>query len=234
MASLSEPSSIGATLRTPRAAAVSGIIFSILLILVLTLITVSQPSRLTTEGAWITDADKRRSLSIALALVPFAGIAFLWFIGVIRDRLGDREDKFFSTVFLGSGLLFLALLFVASAIGAALVADVGRHTSASQTSPTVGQGRQIVGILVHDYALRMAGVFTMSTATILHRTRVAPRWIARLGFVAALVLLFALGLSPWLELVFPAWIGLLSVAILWLSLQPASSLDSAPTPDPTT
>jgi len=43
--------------------------------------------------------------------LPFAGIAFLWFIGVLRDRLGELEDRFFATVFLGSGLLFLAMLF---------------------------------------------------------------------------------------------------------------------------
>jgi hypothetical protein len=27
-------------------------------------------------------------VSLALGLLPFAGIAFLWFIGVVRDRLG--------------------------------------------------------------------------------------------------------------------------------------------------
>ena len=51
-------------------------------------------------------------------LIPFAGIAFLWFIGVLRDRIGEREDRFFATVFLGSGLLFVAMLFVAAAIAA--------------------------------------------------------------------------------------------------------------------
>jgi hypothetical protein len=54
--------------------------------------------------------------------VPFAGIAFLWFIGVIRDRLGDHEDRFFASVFLGSGLIFLATVFVAMAIAGALLA----------------------------------------------------------------------------------------------------------------
>ena len=48
---------------------------------------------------------------MGLYLVPFAGIAFLWFIGVVRDRIGEREDKFFATVFFGSGLLFVAMLF---------------------------------------------------------------------------------------------------------------------------
>ena len=59
---------------------------------------------------------KTSSNTVALGLnpVPFAGIAFLWFIGVLRDRLGEFEDRFFSTVFLGSGFLFLAMLFASA------------------------------------------------------------------------------------------------------------------------
>ena len=48
-------------------------------------------------------------------MAPFAGIAFLWFIGVLRNRVGALEDQFFSTVFLGSGLLFVASLFASAA-----------------------------------------------------------------------------------------------------------------------
>jgi hypothetical protein len=55
-----------------------------------------------------------------LYLAPFAGIAFLWFIAVVRDQIGEREDRFFATVFFGSGLLFVALLFSAAAIVSAL------------------------------------------------------------------------------------------------------------------
>ena len=57
--------------------------------------------------------------------MPFAGICFLWFIGVVRDGFGRYEDRFFASVFLGSGLLFLAMVFAASAVGAALVASRG-------------------------------------------------------------------------------------------------------------
>ena len=53
-------------------------------------------------------------MTLALNIIPFAGIAFLWFMGVLRDRFGQQEDRFFATVFLGSGLLFLAMLFAAS------------------------------------------------------------------------------------------------------------------------
>jgi hypothetical protein len=75
--------------------------------------------------------------------------------------------------------------------------------------------------------MRMAGVFTMSTATILLRTRVAPRWIALLGIPVAVVLLITLGLSAGLYLLFPAWIGLLSVYLLWRSFTEASGVNPA-------
>jgi hypothetical protein len=65
---------------------------------------------------WLTQDSRRRAVALAMNLIPYAGIAFLWFIGVIRSRLGDQEDKLFATAFLGSGLLFVAMLFTAAAV----------------------------------------------------------------------------------------------------------------------
>src|SRR5215475_5387758 len=112
----------GTGLRTPRAAAAAGIVFSLLLGLALVLLLVSAPSDTATAGAWLTDTSRRATIALALNLVPFAGIAFLWFIGVVRDRIGQREDRLFATVFLGSGLLFVALLFVGAAFAGGLIA----------------------------------------------------------------------------------------------------------------
>ena len=96
------PLRAGSQLRTPRAAAVAGIIFSVLLIAALVLLRASAPANPAVPGAWLTDSRHRAQVAFALNLVPFAGIAFLWFIGVLRDRIGDREDRFFATVFLGT------------------------------------------------------------------------------------------------------------------------------------
>ena len=71
----------------------------------------------------MVDQFAEAAVAIALNLVPFAGIAFLWFIGVLRDRIGEHEDRFFATVFLGSGLLFVAMIFVAAAITGAVIGD---------------------------------------------------------------------------------------------------------------
>jgi hypothetical protein len=207
-------------LRTPRAAALAGIVFAALLTAALTLITVSTPSGATRNiDEWLTDPQRRRAVAVALGMVPFAGIAFLWFMGVVRDRLGDREDKFFATVFLGSGLLFVAMLFVAAALGGGLLDLVNSSSPGSSLLSTLAAPRRITWILVHIYMMRMAAVFTMSTAVLALRIGFAPRWIARLGVATAVILLVSVGLSPWVELLFPAWILLLSIDILLRSLR---------------
>jgi hypothetical protein len=66
------------------------------------------------------ELDRLAAAARAPRAAAVAGIAFLWFIGVIRDHLGDREDRFFATVFLGSGLLFVAMLFICGGIIATL------------------------------------------------------------------------------------------------------------------
>ncbi len=213
MAAVRQPLT-GARLRTPRAAAVAGIVFSLLLGAALTLIALASPDRPATVGAWLTESPRRTAITVALALVPFAGIAFLWFIGVVRDRIGEREDRFFASVFLGSGLLFVAMLFAAAAVAGALVADESLRSGAEPGPTVLALGRRVVGLLLQDYAMRMAAVFTMSTATIALRTRVASRWVGLLGIAVAVVLLVAVGLTPWVELLFPAWVLLLSVDIL--------------------
>jgi hypothetical protein len=72
---------------------------------------------------------------------------------------------------------------------------------------------------LHVYALRMAAVFTISTATITLRTKVIPRWIGLTGFAVAVVLLVSEGLTPWVDLLFPAWILLLSIDIMRTGLR---------------
>ncbi len=201
----------GRALRTPRAAAAAGIIFSVFLITALVLLRISVPSSPTAPGSWLTDSGRRTAVAVALNLVPFAGIAFLWFIGVLRDRIGEREDRFFATVFLGSGLLFVAMMFVATAIGSGLIADI----AAIRPEPsTLALGRSITSTLLNVYSMRMAAVFTLTTVNIARHTEIVSRWLIIAGLATALVLLVGVGISPWTELLFPAWILALSIDIL--------------------
>ena len=201
----------GSPLRTSRGAAVDGIIFAVLLITALVLLRVSVPARPAVAGAWLADSRRRAAVAIALNLVPFAGIAFLWFIGVLRDRIGEREDRLFATVFLGSGLLFVGMLFVAAAVaGATIAASSSARTSADMLSLS----RNLTGGLLNVYSMRMAAVFTLTTVNIARRTAIVSRWLTLAGLACALTLLIGIGISPWVELLFPAWILALSLDVL--------------------
>ena len=209
-----------AALRTPRSAAVAGIVFSVLLICSLVLLKLSAPGNPAVPGGWLADPARRRAVAIALNLVPFAGIAFLWFIGVIRDRIGAREDRFFATVFLGSGLLFVGMLFVAAAVAGGLIAGAsGAHVSAAGAS-TLALGRHVTSLLLNVYAMRMAAVFSLSLVTIARRTKIVSGWLVPAGLVTALILAVAVGFTDWVELLFPAWILALSVDILVATRRP--------------
>jgi hypothetical protein len=207
------PLQAGSPLRTPRAAAVAGIIFSVLLIAALVLLRLSVPADTGVPGSWLTNHGRRTAVDVALSLVPFAGIAFLWFIGVLRDRIGRREDRFFGTVFLGSGLLFVAMLFVTAAVAGGLLAAASASSS-PLGSDVLALGRDVTGLLLNVYSMRMAAVFTLTTVTIARRTEIVSRWLTVAGVVTALVLLIAVSFSDWVELLFPAWILALSLDIL--------------------
>ena len=155
----------GTRLRTPRAAAVAGILFSALLGLALILILISAPSNPATAGAWLSDPARRATLAFALNLVPFAGIAFLWFIGVVRDRIGQLEDRFFASVFLGSGLLFVAMLFVGAAFSGGLLAEMTAGSASTPSPDVLALGRQITSLLLHVYAMRMAARTSLRAAS---------------------------------------------------------------------
>lgn len=200
------------SLRTPKAAALAGIVFSVLLVTVLGLFRLSVPADPLESGAWLTQSSG--TVALALNLMPFAGVAFLWFIGVLRDRLGHQEDRFFATVFFGSALLFLAMLFASAAVIGAVVIVFTAEPDAMMNSTTLHLARAFAYNLANVYAIKMAGVFMISLSTVIFRTRIAPRWIAILGFVLALILLVGSYYIGWSFIVLPVWVLLISVHIL--------------------
>lgn len=206
-----------ARLTTPRAAAVAGILFSLLLIASLVLIRVSVPANPQDSGDWLST--NWGSVNLALNILPFAGIAFLWFIGVVRDRIGEHEDRFFATVFLGSGLLFLAMLFASAAVAGGLISMFGAAPGMLVESGIYSFGRVVAYEIMTVYTMKMAGVFMISTCTLSLRTGIFPRWMAYLGLALALFLLLSIGFFYWAPLVFPLWVLLISVHILLANLR---------------
>jgi hypothetical protein len=204
-------------LRTPRAASVAGILFALLYGTSLLLIRISIPADIAILNiAWFETNSKM--VVLALNLVPYAGIAFLWFIGVIRDRLGDLEDRFFATVFLGSGLLFLALTFVGAALAGGLLTSYTVLSGAITGSGLYTYSRAVMYNIMNIYAVRMAGVFMISLGTIWLRTGLMHRGWALVTYALALVLLVSISLSAWVTIIFPGWVLAVSIYFLILNL----------------
>ena len=199
-------------LTTPRAAALAGVLFALLFGAVLILIRTKMPEGVQGSTEWL--ASRRSGIATATVLMPFAGISFLWFIGAVRDGLGRYEDRFFSTVFLGSGLLFLAVMFVSMSVAAGLVASDTRVTDPAAHAEMIDLGKMVVLSSTTTYAVRMAAVFMMSLATIWLRTGLMPRWLVGLSYFAAVAVLFASDLSMWVTMTFPGWVLVVSGLLL--------------------
>jgi hypothetical protein len=181
--------------------------FAVLCGTALVLIRTALPEGAQPGSQWLDTGST--NLQLAATIMPFAGISFLWFMGVMRDGLGSYEDRFFSTVFIGSGLLFLAMLFVAAGVGAGL-----EHAGAVMDPGAATFGRFLLLTISKTYALRMAAVFMISLATIWLKTGLMPHWLVVMSYLVALGLLVAGDVSMWLTLAFPAWVLVVSVLVL--------------------
>lgn len=199
-------------LTTPRAAALAGVVFALLFGAVLILIRTTMPEGVQGSAQWLTS--RRSAIATATVLMPFAGIIFLWFTGVVRDGLGRYEDRFFATVFLGSGLLFLAMMFVSTSAAAGLVAANTAVTDPAAHAEVIDFGKMVVRSSSETYGVRMAAVFMMSLATIWLRTGLMPRWLVGLSYLTAVALLLASDVSMWVTMAFPVWVLVVSGLLL--------------------
>jgi hypothetical protein len=199
-------------LSTPRAAAAAGVLFALLFATALVLIRTSLPEHPEIGASWIESG--RGKIRVAAILLPFAGVTFLWFIGVVRDGFGRYEDKFFSSVFIGSGLLFLAMTFTAGAVGVALSSSHSFASDAAAHAEVVAFGQVVMMTLTKTYALRMAAVFMMSLATIWLKTGLMPRWLVMTTYAVVGAVLLAADVSMWIALAFPAWVLVVSLFVL--------------------
>ena len=202
--------------RAPRSAGLAGIAFSLLFFGAVALIAQRPPDGLTESGLvdWFEKVARGPVTVASLYVLPFAGIFFLWFIGVIRDRIGAREDQFLATVFLGSGVLFVAMLWASAAALASLVATNRFDAAPPLNAATIESTRSLAFSFLFVLAARAAAVFMIVTSTIALRTSTFPRWLVIVGYIVAMVMLLSISLLQWILLLFPTWVLVMSVFIL--------------------
>jgi hypothetical protein len=224
-------STVSRDLRAPRAAGVAGLAFAALFIGSLLLLQ-GQPgagSSADEIAAWYLRKGSRHLALVGLYFAPFAGIAFLWFIAVIRHHVGSREDQFFATVFLGSGLLFVAMLFASAAAAGAPLAAVKFQGAPIPSPDSIGLARALAYTFLYVYGVRTAAVFMIAVSTIAHRTSSLPRWLVVVGYMLAAIMLLSVSFFKLVVLLFPVWVAAVSLVILFTARLPDAQR-LAPTP----
>ena len=200
----------------PRSAGLAGILFSVLFVASLILVSARPPEGLDDRAfvAWYQENGLPSVTIAALYLAPFSGIAFLWFVGVIRARIGSHEDQLFATVFLGSSLLFVAMYWAAAAVLASLVAGNRFDAAPPVDARTLESVRSVAFSFLFVLAARAAAVFMFVTCTIAWRTVIFPRPLIISGYLIAGVMLLSLSFLQWIVLLFPLWVCVASGYIL--------------------
>lgn len=165
-----------------------------------------------------------------LQILVVATIAFLWFVGVVRGRLGDREPRLFGTVFLGSSLLLAGLLFVGAAFLAApaVLVAVGDRTPDPEAVSVMRAGAAVV---LSVFAPRVATLVMLSTASLGRATGALPGWLVVVTYVIGVLAFVNVSIATPTVYVVPTWIAVVSIVLL--VRRPPQGFDLESQSDPT-
>jgi hypothetical protein len=217
------PVDAGTSVEVRRAAMITayvGITHAVLLVLAFWLV------RSTAAGVNATDADivvyyedadnRRRIIAAGLYLLPFSGIAFIWFVVALRmwtSGSAKRINMLLANVQLAAGIIYVTLILSAGASYALLAATY--ELTDEPMSPEIARVFPRLGsVLFLTLAMRMAAMVVFTTSGIGRSTGILPRWFGAVGIVVGITLLLSASLNPLLILVFPTWLTVLSIFLL--------------------
>jgi hypothetical protein len=166
--------------------------------------------------AFYQDDSRRRVLLVGLYVMPFAGIAFMWFSVALRmwiEASIRRTNYLLSNIQLASSIIYVALFFCAAGSLSVVAASV--EFTDGQVEAGVARGFPDLGrTLLFVFAFRMASMFVLTTSTIGRTTKILPRWFCFAGYVVGLFLLLSASFTAWFAIVFPVWLLALSAILL--------------------
>lgn len=216
-------------LRSPRSAAIAGILYALMtatsMILIENIVNAT-PNDI--NRAWLEIWSP--TASIALFLIPLSGIAFLWFTGVIRELIGDREDRFFATIYFGSAIILIAMTYIWAAVLGAIFATAAIAGGRIADDDVFFFGFAVMSSIMIDYILRIAGVYMISIATVWMRAAITPRWLTIITFLVAVGFVFFAGAFREARFIFPAWVFLVSVYILIVNYRRSNPMEQSQAP----
>jgi len=201
--------------RWERWSALAGVLFVALFAVALALSgnTGDNPGEVT---KWYADDGNQTKQFVAWFLYIGSAVAFLSFLGTLRDMLVRAEGGpgTLSALVFGPGIAFIALYVAAVSLFAAPAALAG--DSDFKLDPNTAQMFNNAGYLTLVSGVMLASILVLSASTAALRTGVLPAWLGWTGLVVAVVMLFAIFFIP--ILIFMAWVlvvSLLMVVTAW-------------------
>jgi hypothetical protein len=176
--------------------------------------------------AFYGSANRYRLIVVGLYVMPFAGIAFLWFTVALREWMRParhRGAEILSGVQLASGILYVGLFFAAAA-SSSVMAISGAHADAPVDPMVQRQFPQYSATLLLVFVMRVAATFVLTTSQIGRMTGTLPRWFASLGWIVGIALLLSGPFHRVLTLVLPLWQLALCLVILARASRPHDEL----------
>lgn len=204
--------------RAAMLTAIVGMIFSVLFTISMYLVAGVPGGRSTDEEIreYYRSEAASTATTVGLYIMPFAGIAFIWFSVALRMWAAASQRRLsvlHSNLQFVSGIAFVLLIFVASA-SLAIIAVTVRLAEGPVDVDAARQFQVFGAALTLFFAMRMAAMFVFTTSAIGRSAGILPRWFVYLGFVFGAFLLLSATLSPFLVLAFPLWVFVLCVILL--------------------
>lgn len=214
-----------AATRSVEAAAIAGVVYALAVVSTLAILNQAPATAPATQEitAWLIDSNHRTELILALNLAAISSIAFLWFVAVLRRRLAGRADEFFSTVFFGSAMAYVACwLAAAAAVAAPAIAGTVLRTvnlDVSSIELACSQGAALI-LVVEP---RLQAVFVISATTIIRRSGALHGWFVVFGYAVGLALLITPIVARPVGLAFPIWVFVAGVTLLVVRADPSKA-----------
>jgi hypothetical protein len=210
--------SVGSTRSGLRAGGIAAIVFAVLFVVGFLLVS-DTPDGDESNLKWLryfADSDNRRMIVIGAIVLALAAVAFLVFLGVLRERLRGAATgaEWVGTTAFASGLLFVAMLAVA-ALGTGSVsasvefgdAPVVRDADVLRTFESLGIGALVL------FGAAAAGLLIITTSIAGGRAALLPRWLVIAGYVAGVIVLLG-GLFFIPLVLFVLWMLVVGVVML--------------------
>ena len=193
----------------------SGIVYAVLAVVGIFLLIQESITEATDEEilSHYADSGNRTGEIVGFILVTVGVMFFLWFLSVLRSRLGsiEHEPGTLSTLAFGAGVTAAGLLVGTAAllVGTSFATEL---SSDFVVDPNLARFAVSTGFVLLFGSVLVSFALVIATSVLALRTKVLPNWLGWVGFAAVVLAIVESILLP--VFVIPAWVVVVSIVLM--------------------